>query len=255
MKDMAADRIGIDQKDGVATVALKRVPANALNIEFAEEILEVLDHLEGRDDVRAVVLTGTASVFCAGLDLKEAPRYDQTRQNRMLALLNRLFYRLYGLSVPTVAAINGHAIAGGLVLALACDWRVGVADGALFGLTEVSVGVAYPVAAMTIVRSELGCTAARQLVLGGTNRDSTHALSSGMVDELQTAEHVVARSETIARQLSAWPAEGYLRIKRQLRRDALREIANAIAGDEPLHDKWILSGTAQIAEQFLRRTN
>jgi enoyl-CoA hydratase len=64
----------------------------------------------------------------------------------MLALLNQLFYRLYGLSVPTVAAINGHAIAGGLVLALACDWRVAIADGALFGLTEVSVGVAYPVA-------------------------------------------------------------------------------------------------------------
>jgi enoyl-CoA hydratase len=245
---MAADRISISQKDGVATVTLNKDPANALNIEFAEEILEVLAHLEETDSVRALVLTGTASVFCAGLDLKEAPRYDRTRQNRMLALLN-------GLSVPTVAAINGHAIAGGLVLALACDWRVAIADGALFGLTEVSVGVAYPVAAMTIVRSELGCTAARQLVLGGTNRDSAHALSSGLVDELQTAEHVLPRSEAIARQLSAWPAEGYLRIKRQLRRDALSEIANAVAGEEPLHDKWILSGTAQVAEQFLRRTS
>jgi enoyl-CoA hydratase len=252
---MAADRISISQKDGVATVTLNKDPANALNIEFAEEILEVLAHLEETDSVRALVLTGTASVFCAGLDLKEAPRYDRTRQNRMLALLNQLFYRLYGLSVPTVAAINGHAIAGGLVLALACDWRVAIADGALFGLTEVSVGVAYPVAAMTIVRSELGCTAARQLVLGGTNHDSAHALSSGLVDELQTAEHVLPRSEAIARQLSAWPAEGYLRIKRQLRRDALSEIANAVAGEEPLHDKWILSGTAQVAEQFLRRTS
>jgi len=62
------------------------------------------------------------------------------------------------------------------------------------------VGVAYPVAAMTIVRSELGCTAARQLVLGGTNRDSARALSSGIVDELQAAEHLLTRSETVARQ-------------------------------------------------------
>jgi enoyl-CoA hydratase/carnithine racemase len=125
---MPAHRISVTQQDGVATVTLNRGPANAFNIEFVEEILEVLARVEERGGVRAIVLTGTASVFCAGLDLKEAPRYDRARQNRMLALLNQLFYRLYGLSVPTVAAINGHAIAGGFVLALACDWRVAVAD-------------------------------------------------------------------------------------------------------------------------------
>jgi enoyl-CoA hydratase len=250
---MEADRIKIEQKGGVATVILSRGSANALNIEFAEEILEVLARLEKSGEVRAVVLTGTGSVFCAGLDLKEVPKYDRTRQNRMLELLNRLFYRVYGFPVPVVAAINGHAIAGGLILALACDWRVAVREGGLLGLTEISVGVPYPVAAMAVVRSELGQTTARQLMLGGTNHDCAFALASGMVDELQSAELVRTRSQSIARQLSTAPAEAYSRIKWQLRHDALTQMANAVAGEELLYDTWIRSETAGTAERFLRQ--
>ena len=98
-----------------------------------------------------MILTGHGSVFSAGLDLKEIPRYDGAQQNRMLARLNKVIHRLYAMPIPVVAAVNGHAIAGGLVLALACDWRVAAETGALFGLTEIRVGVPYPVSAGAVV--------------------------------------------------------------------------------------------------------
>jgi enoyl-CoA hydratase len=85
--------------------------------------------------------------------------------------------------IPTVAAVNGHAIAGGLVLMLACDWRLAVDREALFGLTEIRAGVPYPAAAHAVVQAELAPAAARELVLAGKNHGTERALALGIVDE------------------------------------------------------------------------
>jgi enoyl-CoA hydratase len=244
---LTGNSIKLNEQSGIATVFLEQLPANAMDISFLEKIDDKLKEVSQRPGVRAMVLTGQGTVFSAGLDLKKVPRYNRADQNRMLELLNQVFHRLYALPIPTVAAINGHAIAGGLILALACDRRIAVNEGALFGLTEVRVSVPYPVAAMVIAGSELSPAAARELVLAGRNHDPARALMLGIVDELRPAGLLLERSQAVAQELAAAPTEGYRKIKRQLRHDALSQIALALAGDEPLQNNWLLAETAESA--------
>ena len=139
----------------IAIVTLRRPPANAMNLAFTEEMAAVFQRLGQDGSVRSLVLTGEGKSFCAGVDLKALPDFDEAYQRRMVGALNRAFHAVYSCPVPVVGAINGHAIAGGLVLAMCCDWRVAVNTQFLAGLTEVRVGVPYPVGAMEVVRTEL----------------------------------------------------------------------------------------------------
>src|SRR3954465_12601523 len=113
--------IATDVEEGIAVVSLQRPPATAIDIPLLEQLARTLREIEQRADVAAVVLTGAGKAFSAGLDLKLVPTYDRARQDRLLPVLNEALHKLYSLPIPTVAAVNGHAIAGGLVLALACD--------------------------------------------------------------------------------------------------------------------------------------
>jgi len=248
---VSSNQVTIDDRDGVAILTMNRPPANAIDLTFLGELDRALIAI-GERSTRAMILTGHGAIFSAGLDLKEIPRYDRAQQNLMLARLNEVIRRLYAMPIPTVAAVNGHAIAGGLVLMLACDWRVAVDREALFGLTEIRAGVPYPAAADAVVQAELAPAAARELVLAGKNHGSERALALGIVDELQPAAAVLERSEAKARELAMAPAEGYGRIKRQLRGRALAEMAEAIAAGDPLRDNWLFAETQAAAARVLR---
>jgi enoyl-CoA hydratase len=250
---LAGTWISTSETYGVATLSMQRPPANALDIPFLEQLDDVLARLEQRSDISAMVLTGSGTVFSAGLDLKRIPDFDRAQQNRLIVVLNQALCRLYAMPMPVVAAMNGHAIAGGLVLALACDRRVAADRDALFGLTEVRVGVPYPQAAITIVQAELSPAVVRELVLVGKNHAPAEALARGIVDELQPAESVLARSQSLAQELGSAPRQGYRAIKHQLRRAALAEIRRAIADRDPLHDNWLSSETKAAAERMLQR--
>jgi enoyl-CoA hydratase len=249
---LSANQVEIQDRDGVAILTMNRPPANAIDLAFLDELDSALIAVGERAAIRAMVLTGRDAIFSAGLDLKAVPRYGRAEQNRMLAGLNAVFHRLYGMPIPAVAALNGHAIAGGLILALACDWRVAVESGAMFGLTEIRAGVPYPAAADAIVQAELAPAAARELVLGGENHGVERALALGLVDELQPANAVLARSQAKARELATAPAEGYGRIKRQLRGQALARMTEAIRAGDPLRDNWLFAETQGAAARVLR---
>jgi enoyl-CoA hydratase len=112
----------------------------------------------------------------------------------MVDALNRAFHAVYSCPVPVVGAINGHAIAGGLVLALCCDWRIAVKTQFLAGLSEVRVGVPYPVGAMEVVREELAPHVARQLILFGQNITAAAAVEAGVFDESVEPEALLERA-------------------------------------------------------------
>src|SRR3977135_314022 len=175
--------IDVVHQGSIAIVTLRRPPANAMSLELTEEIAGVFQGLGQARSVRSVVLTGQGKSFCAGVDLKALPDFDEAHQRRMVDALNRAFHAVYSCPVPVVGAINGHAIAGGLVLALCCDWRVAAKTQFLSGLTEGRVGVPYPVGAMEVVRAELAPHVARQLILFGQNMTSTAAVEAGVFDE------------------------------------------------------------------------
>ena len=163
-------------------VTLANPPANAVWTTSLNELGDIFDRLANDVGVTAVVVTGDGRSFSAGLDLKAIQHSEPGEQEELIEALNRAFLAVYSCLRLVVAAVNGHAIAGGLVLALCCDIRL-VADVDLkVGLAEVRVGVPYPVGAIEVVRHELDAPTARRLVLGGEPTGAHAAVELGVFD-------------------------------------------------------------------------
>jgi enoyl-CoA hydratase len=144
----------------------------------------------------------------------------------------------YGFPRPVVAAVTGHAIAGGMVIALCADYRVGASAGKL-GLTELKVQVPYPVGAIAIVQAELSPPAARALVLRSHLVEAEEALRLGMVDELAGPEEVFERACDVAAEMAEFSGETYTRTKLDLRGATLRRIEAAVEAGDPLAQAWL----------------
>jgi enoyl-CoA hydratase len=198
-----------EERGEVALVTIDRPPANAMDLELLEAGRLVLQELEDSDP-GAVVLTGREGFFSAGVDLKVAPALDAAGQRAMVEGINSLFAGWYSFPRPVVAAVNGHAIAGGLILALCADHRVGGGDAKL-GLTELRAGIGYPLAAIAIVKAELTGPAARELVLRAELVGPDEALALGALDEVVPPDEVLpahCRSPKTWRAFPARPTGG-----------------------------------------------
>jgi len=235
---------------------INRPPANAIDLALAGEFDNALATIEKSSDVGALILTATGNCFSAGLDLKAIPSYDADQQRSMVTQVNQLFGRLYGLPLPTIAAVNGHAIAGGVILTLGCDYRIGAAGDYKLGLAEARVGVAFPVAAMAIVKSELNHRVARLMVLAARNLTPGEALVSGVLDELQPPDRLADRALEVAREMAELPRATYARIKRTMRGSALASIDDAVLNQtEPMLESWLGDETRKAAAEALKKTN
>jgi enoyl-CoA hydratase len=248
---MTGGTIDVVHRGRIAVVTLRRPPANAMNLELTGEIAAVFQGLRQDRSVRSVVLTAEGKSFSAGVDLKVVPHYDKADQCRMVNALNRAFYHVYSCPVPVVGAINGHAIAGGFVLALCCDWRLAATAPFLVGLTEVRVGVPYPVAAMEVARQELQGDLARRLVLFGQNMPSAGAVEAGVFDEAVEADALLQRALARADEFACLPQGVFAKSKRELRGRAYATMEAAIAGAEPLLKGWLSVETRQAAAAVL----
>jgi enoyl-CoA hydratase len=251
---VSSTRIHLDQVGQIAVLRIDRPPANAIDLELADEFATALEGVENNDSIAALVVTGAGSCFSAGLDLKAVPTYDRAQQQAMVMQVNRLFGGLYRLPLPTIAAMNGHAIAGGVILLLACDYRIGAEGDYKIGLAEARVGVPFPVAAMALVQSELSNSVGRKMVLTARNWNPQKALSMGVVDELQPPEQLLPRSIEMAQEMATLPRTVYGRIKRDLKRTALERIDDAIRNrNEPMLESWLNAETRAASAEALKR--
>jgi enoyl-CoA hydratase len=240
----------IERHGDVAVVRIDRPPANAIDLDLLRESEGFLEELAA-DEPAAVVLTGREGFFSAGLDLKAAPALDADGQREMVSRVNRMFAGWYAFPRPVVCAVNGHAVAGGLILALCGDYRVGSTEGKL-GLTELRAGIPYPSAAIAIVQAELEPAAARVLVLRAELIDPPAALEYGVVDELVSADEVVARALDVAAELGRMPALAYGRIKHQLRARTIEYTRAVASGDaDPINETWLSEETGGAAAAIL----
>jgi enoyl-CoA hydratase len=242
--------IGIEQHGDVALVRIDHPPANAMDFELLNAGHEAREQLE-RDEPGAVVITGREGFFSAGVDLKLAPTLDEAGQRELVTGINRLFTGWYAFPRPVVCAVNGHAIAGGLILALCGDYRICSTEGRI-GLTELRAGIPFPAAAIVAVRRELTAQAARQLVLGADLIDTTRAHELGVFDEIATPTEVVEHALKHARAMAALPREAYTRVKQQLRGPAIEEMRRAAESD-PMLGGWLSGESAGAAAAILAR--
>ena len=221
---------------GIAVLTADRPPANAMDVELLEAIVAAVSEAAA-DPPAALVVAGREGFFSAGADLKAVPGYGPEEQRAMVHGINAMALGVYALPCPVVAAVTGHAIAGGMVLALCADLRIASAAGR-YGLTEVKVGVPYPQAAIAVVREELAPPALRRLAFGNALHDADTCLQLGVFDEVHPPEGVLPRALELARELAAMPGDVYARTKRDLRGGAI-EAMRAAAAEDPLLDRWV----------------
>ncbi len=231
--------LNVDERDDVSVVRIEHGRVGALDAELLDALTEAVQTSD-----RALVLTGTGSAFSAGVDLRRILDGGRPYTEQFLAALSRMFRALFDSPRPTVAAVNGHSIAGGCVLALACDVRLMSAG--RIGLAELAVGVPFPTSALEIVRHALGRDAGRA-VLRAETVGPDEAVRLGMVHEVVDAAELLPRAVALAGELAARSPEAYRLAKAQLHRPALAAIEATTAED----DAALLAGWT--AEETRRR--
>jgi enoyl-CoA hydratase len=212
------------REDGDVAVATLACPkGNAMNHAFIEALHEALDRTS-RAEVRALVLTGKGRAFGAGLDLVESHALDRAACARFVDAFDDLFARLFTLPRPVIAAINGHAIAGGCVMACAADWRVMAAGDFSIGLTEVPLGIPFPVAAFECARYSIPRQSWAPCIVEGRTLTPYEALRLGVVERVVPGDEVLSIAVEKAKSLAALPAGSFGRTKLDLRAGGVARI-------------------------------
>jgi enoyl-CoA hydratase len=205
----------IARVDDVHVVTMTSNKVNAMNGDFFGDLQVAITELQSAAPL-PVVLTGQGRCFCAGLDLRELYDLDRITLTSFVDRLDESVLAWWSLPRPTVAALNGHAIAGGCVLALACDLRVVLDGDATVGVNEVQVGIPFPAVPLAVMRSALSPAHAREVLLFGRLYTPFEALARGLVDEVVPAPDLLARAIALARAVVPDSLEAYATLKTHL---------------------------------------
>jgi enoyl-CoA hydratase len=209
--------IRTSRTDSVAVLEMAHGKANAFDIEFLRALRAAMKETAD-GEARAVVITSQGGIFSAGVDLVRLLEGGRDYLTEFLAQLSDAFQELFTLPLPVVAAINGHAIAGGAIIGCACDYRIMARGVAKVGVPELRVGVPFPMVPAEIVRYALGHRRAQRAMLAGRVVEAETAVDEGYVDELVKPEQLRERALAVATAMAATPRESYARTKANLRR-------------------------------------
>lgn len=235
----------------VTILELRHKKANALDVELLTALEDELAAAERAQ--QAVVLTGTGSIFSAGVDLYRVLEGGTQYLDVFLPALDSALRRLFSFPRPAVAAINGHAMAGGWILACGCDYRVASLTAGKLGLPELHVGVAFPPIAIETVRYATPAGQLQTLVLAGRTYSGEEAQHHGLIDEAVPAEAVLARAVAVATAMTQTPAEAYRLTKQQLRAPTLERVDAAGATIAAVRAQWASADAAASIRSYMER--
>lgn len=238
----------------IAILELRHGKANALDVEFCKAVRREFRKLE-KSPARAAIITSTGGIFSAGVDLPRAAEGGRKYLKALVAALDEMYEEIFYFPKPVVAAINGHAIAGGCVLACCADYRV-LANGAgRMGVTELLVGVPFPPFAFEVLRATTSPTHFPKFTATGETFDTAGALANGFADEAVGADRLMARAMEKAMQLAAIRAEAFAANKLHTRA-AARQILKADRSglDEKIMKVWEARETAENIRAYVART-
>jgi len=218
--------IRTESRESVTVLHLEHGKVNAFDTDLARAITESVREVGPE---RALVLTGSGSVFSAGVDLVRIAESDDGEVAEFLEALETCFLAVFEHPAPTVAAINGHAIAGGAILAAACDRRIFAEGKARIGVPELLVGVPFPPAALEILRHALPRPEFEGAVLLGATVTAGRAADMGWAHEVAPRERVLEKAVTAAERLAALNAPAFALTKAMLRAPAQERMNRARA--------------------------
>ena len=247
--------IELSDRGGIAIVKMNHGKANALDIEFCQAIAAQFEALRG-SDTKAVVLTGQGEMFSAGVNLVRLSEGGAAYVRRFLPVLHRLYDTVFFFPKPVVAAVNGHAIAGGCVLECCADKRIATAGGGRIGVTELLVGVPFPPLAFEIMRFASPPRYLADGLFSGVTFTPDVALTRGLVDELaEGPAALLDRAMTAAETLAALSPAAFAQTKQQVRQpvvDAMERYGRHIAA--AVEEIWTAARTLDYIRSYVSRT-
>jgi len=221
----------------VAVVRLAYGKVSALDAEFCTALVNVLGEIAA-GPAKALIITGTGSAFSAGVDLFKVLNGGAEYLGRFLPSMEAFFRALLTFPKPAVAAVNGHAIAGGCIIAAACDHRIMAEGTGRIGVPELAVGVPFPALPFEIVGARVPRTAFRELVYSGRTVTAPEALPLGLVDEVVPADALMTRARLAAEKLAQIPAITFSLTKRTFTEPILARVDAASSLNDDALEAW-----------------
>ncbi|HKA80712.1 MAG TPA: enoyl-CoA hydratase/isomerase family protein [Xanthobacteraceae bacterium] len=246
--------IELSNQDGVAILRMADGKANAMTIDFCEAMTERFEEVR-TSSARAVVIIGSGKIFSAGVDLLRLQEGGRPYIRKFLPALSTMFETVFSHPKPVVAAINGHAVAGGCVLACAADKRLMARDTGRIGVTELLVGVPFPAIAMEIMRHATAPQYFEDAIFSGATYLPTDAVVRGMANELVDPVVLLDRAVAAAKTLAALPPAVFVLTKRQTRQSALERLESVgRAVDAAVEEIWTAPETLERIRDYVART-
>jgi len=236
----------IEREGPVALLRMENGKANAISAG----LLERLDGLLGQlGDARAAVITGQGSAFCAGLDLPALAELDRAAMRAFIRRFEAVMMRVFELPIPLIAAVNGHAVAGGCVLALQADLRIAADRECRIGLNETQLGIGLPAAVVETLRWQVPGSSLATIALEGRLFSPREALQLGLLHEVVSEAELLPRAMQRAAGLAALPPAGVRMVKESLRKSVA---AAARAGQEREAESWLTGWFSEDTQRRLR---
>ena len=224
----------VSQHNAVTVIEFANGKVNAMNLEFCLQLGELIDQ-SSADSSRALMIEGNGRVFSAGVDLKRLISEDLDYLDQFMDALTGLFEKMFYFSKPLVASVNGHAVAGGCIMACAADAKIAHSK-ARIGVPELRVGVPFPSLALEIMRFTAAPHYFRQMVNIGATFSGEAAIASGLADEIIEPDQMRERGLALANELATVPPRVFALTKQQLRLPATRNIEH---GEQLYRDQII----------------
>ena len=244
MNAMQLERIG-----EAVLLRMRAGKANAMGPAWLERMEALLDEaLTAR--ARALVITGYEGFFSAGLDLPTLDGLDDRAMGSFMSGFSRTMLRIFELPMPVVAAVNGHAIAGGCVLALQADVRIGAASDFRIGLNEVQLGIGLPAVVLEALRAQVPAASLLPIALEGRLFSPEEAVSVGLLHEVVPADRLEQRAVARAMELGALPGAAYASVKHGLRAPVAQRVRD-LAGQDAA--RWAETWSGEEARERRRR--
>jgi enoyl-CoA hydratase/carnithine racemase len=249
------DLVKIENQDNVSILKMLNGVTNPINLEFVREISSNLEYLKNDQSVGGIVLcSDNNKFFSIGFDLPNLYKLNEKDIRTFYGSYNRLCLDLYTFPKPTVAALTGHAIAGGCILALACDYRIIASGKKLMGLNEIKLGLPVPYPGDIILKHITGIRFSQMIMEMGDFYGPEELLQMGMVNGIVKQKSVMEKSIEQAKLLGDYPPQAFKMIKRNRVEDVKKQIIEKLDEKEKYFLKsWFTEETRELLKEAAKK--